>query len=145
LNSASGIYVVTRAASGSAVTRPGGDLEFRGLSVGAIRSTGPNVWAKAVSPNVLPTLLGVDDACRGTVIDEQIPSRFLVGNRYHDDVWDLQMRIETSSERNCFLIRGCGEGFSQVRRLPNGNKFSRAEMGVRLEQVQDTPVRGRSL
>ena len=36
-------------------------------------------------------------------------------------------RNETSSERNCSFVRRCGEGFSQVRRLPNGNK-SRAEL-----------------
>ena len=43
-------------------TRKTARPRISGLSAGGIQSTGPNVWAKAVSPNALPTLLGVDDA-----------------------------------------------------------------------------------
>jgi hypothetical protein len=49
------------------------------------------------------------------------------------------MRNETSSERNCSFVRRCGEGFSQVRTLPNGNK-SRAELPELPAELNDLLV-----
>jgi len=71
--------------------------------------------------------------------DEYIPRYLLLGDRDHDDVRDVQMRHKTRAQDDCPFVRRGGEGFSQVRRLPNGNK-SRAELAELPAELADLLV-----